>query len=219
MTFIILLGPPGCGKGTQARTIQKERGFVHLSTGEMLREEVSAESDIGKRARRIIESGRFVADELIIELVANRIRNLDSPAGVNLDGFPRTLPQAKALDNFMESNQLRIDKVIEFVADDNAMLKRISGRYSCLTCGEGYHQDFDKPKTEGICDNCGSTNFHYRADDTIAITRSRLEDYHLRTEPLINYYKQSNLLKVVNGEAGISEINSEISGLIDAIKG
>ncbi|MBM10261.1 MAG: adenylate kinase [Magnetovibrio sp.] len=214
MTFIILLGPPGCGKGTQARTIQKERGIVHLSTGEMLREEVAAESAVGKRAKRIIESGMFVADDLIIELVANRIKKLDSQVGVNLDGFPRTLPQAKALDKFVESNQLRIDKVIEFVADDNAMLKRISGRYSCLTCGEGYHQDFDKPKLAGVCDNCGSTNFQCRTDDTVAITRSRLKDYHLRTEPVITYYSGKDILYKINGMLSLEEVKQQIDKVL-----
>ncbi len=214
MTVIVLLGPPGCGKGTQARSIQQERGILHLSTGEILREEVASDSDIGKRAKEIIETGRFVPDDLIIELVANRIEKLGHQSNLNLDGFPRTLPQAKALDKLLKLNQLHIEKIIEFLVDDDSMIRRITGRFSCLTCGDGYHEDFRRPKIIGVCDNCGSKSFHSRVDDTEDTIRSRLRDYHLQTEPIISYYHAKGILHKINGMLSIEDVKQQIDDVL-----
>ena len=214
MTVIILLGPPGCGKGTQSRAIQEERQIVHLSTGEMLRDEVASESDIGRQAKEIIEFGKFVPDELIIQLVANRIRAPDCLNGFNLDGFPRTLPQVEALEDLLKLNSLCINHTIEFVVDDDAMVRRIYGRYSCLNCGEGYHEQLHKPKVDGVCNKCGLSEFHKRADDNEAIVRARLTDYHVQTEPIINYYTKQGILSKIDGLAGIEEVKRQIDKVL-----
>ena len=214
MTVIILLGPPGCGKGTQSRAIQEERQIVHLSTGEMLREEVASESDIGRQAKEIIEFGKFVPDELIIQLVANRIRTPDCLNGFNLDGFPRTLSQVEALEDLLELNGICINHTIQFVVDDDAMVRRISGRYSCLNCSEGYHVEFHKPKVDGICDKCGLNKFHKRADDNEAIVQARLTDYHVQTEPIINYYRKKGILSKIDGLPGLEEVKRQIDKIL-----
>ena len=214
MTVIILLGPPGCGKGTQSRTIQEERRIVHLSTGEMLREEVASGSDIGRQAKKIIEFGKFVHDDLIIQLVANRIRTPDCLNGFNLDGFPRTLPQVKALEGLLKLNGICINHTIQFVVDDDAMVKRISGRYSCLNCGEGYHVEFHKPDIDGVCNKCGLNKFHKRADDNETTIQARLTDYHLQTEPIINFYKKKGVLSTIDGRLGIEEVKRQIDNIL-----
>lgn len=215
MIIVILLGPPGSGKGTQAKTIQETRNIVQLSTGEMLRAEVAAGSDVGKRAKEIIEAGKFVPDELIVELVANRILKPDCENGFILDGFPRTLPQAKALDAMLDRMGLAIGHVIEIAVDDDAMVSRITGRFSCSECGAGYHEEFQKPLKEGVCDKCGSSSFIKRADDNEKTVRARLVDYHAQTEPIIGYYEDSGVLSKVDGMAGIDEVKKQIDGVLD----
>ena len=215
MTIIILLGPPGCGKGTQAKTIQETRNIVQLSTGEMLRAEVASESDVGKRAKEIIEAGKLVPDDLIVELVSNRIQKPDCETGFILDGFPRTLPQAKALDALLDSHGLAIDHAIEFTVDDDAMVKRITGRFSCSQCGTGYHEEFQKPQVDGVCDKCGNTEFTKRADDNEETVRARLVDYHAQTEPIVGYYEGTGVLSRVDGMASIDEVKKQIDRILD----
>ncbi len=214
MTIVILLGPPGCGKGTQAKTIQEIRKIVQLSTGEMLRAEVAAGSDVGKRAKEIIEAGKFVPDELIVELVSNRIQKPDCENGFILDGFPRTLPQAEALDRMLESLGLKIDHVIEFEVDEGALVRRITGRYSCDTCGAGYHEEFQKPQVDGVCDKCGGREFSKRADDNEATVKARLVEYHKLTEPITGYYEKAGVLSRVDGMADIGEVTKQIDTIL-----
>ena len=214
MSIVILLGPPGSGKGTQSKTIQETHGIVQLSTGEMLRAEVASGSDVGKKAKEIIEAGKFVPDELIVEMVKARIQKPDCANGFILDGFPRTLPQAEALDAMLEDAGLGIDHVIEFSVDDDAMVRRITGRYSCATCGAGYHEEFQKPAEEGVCDKCGGTTFTKRADDNEETVRARLVEYHAQTAPLIGYYEKSGVLSKVDGMADIAEVKKQIDEVL-----
>lgn len=214
MSIVILLGPPGSGKGTQAKTIQDTRKIVQLSTGEMLRAEVASGSDVGKRAKEIIEAGKFVPDALIVELVAARIQKPDCRAGFILDGFPRTLPQAEALDAMLQDAGLAIDHVIEIAVDDDAMIKRITGRFSCSQCGAGYHEVFQKPAADGVCDKCGGTTFTKRADDNEETVRARLVEYHAQTEPIIGYYEKIGVLSKVDGMADIDEVKKQIDGIL-----
>ena len=210
MTVIILLGPPGSGKGTQAKAIQEERNIVQLSTGEMLRAEVSSKSDVGKRAKEIIETGKFVPDELIVKLLSNRIQKQDCKTGFILDGFPRTLPQAKALDGLLGSQGRAIECVIDIAVDENALVRRITGRYSCDKCGFGYHDEFQNPKVEGVCDKCSGREFSKRADDNERTVRARLVEYHIQTEPIIGYYEKAGVLSRVDGMAHIGEVTKQI---------
>jgi len=214
MSIVILLGPPGSGKGTQAKTIQETYEILQLSTGEMLRAEVASGSDVGKRAKEIIEAGKLVPDALIVELVAARIKKPDCENGFILDGFPRTLPQAKALDAMLEGAGLAIDHVIEIAVDDEAMIRRITGRYSCSNCGAGYHEEFQRPAVEGVCDKCGGTTFTRRADDNEQTVRARLVDYHAQTEPIIGYYEKLGVFSKVDGMASIDEVKKKIDGIL-----
>jgi adenylate kinase len=214
MSIVILLGPPGSGKGTQAKTIQETYEILQLSTGEMLRAEVASGSDVGKRAKEIIEAGKLVPDALIVELVAARIKKPDCENGFILDGFPRTLSQAKALDAMLEGAGLAIDHVIEIAVDDEAMIRRITGRYSCSNCGAGYHEEFQRPAVEGVCDKCGGTTFTRRADDNEQTVRARLVDYHAQTEPIIGYYEKSGVFSKVDGMASIDEVKKKIDGIL-----
>ncbi|MEK9751702.1 MAG: adenylate kinase [Rhodospirillaceae bacterium] len=214
MSIVILLGPPGSGKGTQAKTIQETHRIVQLSTGELLRAEVASGSDVGKRAKEIIEAGKLVPDALIVELVAARIQKPDCSNGLILDGFPRTLPQAEALDAMLNRAGLAIDHVVEIVVDDEAMIRRITGRFSCSTCGAGYHEEFQKPAVEGVCDKCGGTTFAKRADDNQETVRARLVEYHAQTEPIIGYYEKSGVFSRVDGMASIEEVKRQIDGIL-----
>ncbi len=214
MMIVILLGPPGCGKGTQSKMIEETREIVQLSTGEMLRGEVAAGSDVGKRAKEIIEAGKFVPDELIVELVSNRIQKPDCENGFILDGFPRTLPQAEALNVLLDSHGLAIDHVIEIAVEEDTLVGRITGRYSCDTCGAGYHEEFQKPEIEGKCDKCGGHDFSKRADDNEETVRARLVEYHALTEPIIGYYEKAGVLSKVDGMAHIDEVTRQIDGIL-----
>ena len=210
MTVIILLGPPGSGKGTQAKAIQEERNIVQLSTGEMLRAEVASKSDVGKRAKEIIETGKLVPDELIVELVSDRVQRPDCKTGFILDGFPRTLPQATVLDELLGAQGRDIEYVIDIAVDDNALIRRITGRYSCDRCGSGYHEEFQNPMVEGVCDKCSGHDFSKRADDNERTVRSRLVGYHFQTAPIIGYYEKAGVLSRVDGMAHIAEVRKQI---------
>jgi adenylate kinase len=207
---LVLLGPPGAGKGTQAERIKARYGIAHLSTGDMLREAVAADTAVGRRAKTIMDAGRLVPDDVINRLVAERIAQPDCARGFVLDGFPRTLAQAEALDALLDERGDRLDRVLELAVDDEALVARISGRFACAACGAGYHDRFKQPKVAGVCDVCGSREFVRREDDNPETVRARLEAYHAQTAPLLPYYRAKGLLTAVDGMAGIDEVTAEI---------
>jgi adenylate kinase len=215
---LILIGPPGAGKGTQARRIADRHGVPQLSTGDMLRAAVAAGSDLGRQAKSIMDAGRLVPDDVIIAMIADRIGAPDCQNGFILDGFPRTLGQAEALDRMLAARGLKLDQVIELAVDDAALVDRISGRYSCKTCGAGYHDRTQKPAKAGVCDTCGGTEFVRRADDNAATVSARLAAYHAQTAPLLPYYRQRGALKTVDGMAEIDAVTASITAILDREK-
>jgi adenylate kinase len=213
---LVLLGPPGAGKGTQAERIAARYGVPHLSTGDMLREAVAADSEVGRRAKAIMDAGQLVPDEVMNRLVAERIAQPDAARGFILDGFPRTLAQAEALDELLEQRKQRLDAVVELAVDDDALVDRISGRYACARCGAGYHDRFRQPAVAGVCDVCGSREFVRREDDTPETVRARLDAYHAQTAPLLPYYQRKGLLVAVDGMAEIDAVSTQLFERIDA---
>jgi adenylate kinase len=211
---LILMGPPGAGKGTQAQRLGKTFNIIQLSTGDMLRAEVALGSDLGRQAKEIMDSGGLVSDELIISMISTRIDQDDCKNGFILDGFPRTTPQAEALDVMLKEKGIEIEHVIEFEVDDEAMVIRITARYTCASCGSGYHDEFQKPKTEGVCDQCGGSEFTRRADDNAEIVRSRLGAYHEQTTPILDYYNDKGVLKGVDGMADIDDVTDQLNGIV-----
>lgn len=211
---LILLGPPGAGKGTQASYIAEEYGLAKLSTGDMLRAEVASGSALGKKLQEVMSAGQLVDDELMISLIRERIAQPDCAKGFILDGFPRTLAQAEALDVMLEEVGRELKHVIELEVDDAALVERISGRFSCAKCGEGYHDTFKQPKTPGVCDVCGSTEFTRRADDKAETVGARLHAYHGMTAPLLPYYEAKGVLKTVDGMAKIDHVRAAITAVI-----
>ncbi len=211
---LILLGPPGAGKGTQAEVITQKRGLVQLSTGDMLREAVKDGTAIGEEASATMESGGLVPDEIVIKIVAERLAASDCANGFILDGFPRTLNQAAALDNLLQAQGKQLDAVIEIKVDDAVVVDRISGRYMCADCGASFHDTNHKPKVPGVCDRCGSTEFIRRKDDNAETVRNRLMAYYRETSPLIGYYFAKDKLRSVDGMAPISEVSSQIEAVL-----
>jgi adenylate kinase len=211
---LILMGPPGAGKGTQAQRLEKKLDIVQLSTGDMLRAEVNSGSDLGIKAKEVMNSGGLVSDDLIIAMISGRIDNEDCKNGFILDGFPRTPPQAEALDIMLIKKGMQIDHVIEIEVDDEAMVKRITGRFSCSNCGAGYHEEYQKPLKDGICDQCGGVDFSYRDDDNAETVRSRLSSYHDQTSPVLKYYKEKKILKGVDGMATINNVTDQLNGIV-----
>ncbi|MFD0987096.1 adenylate kinase [Methyloligella solikamskensis] len=213
---LILLGPPGAGKGTQASMIEEERGYEQLSTGDMLRAAVAAGTDLGKEAEKIMARGDLVPDELVIGLIAERM-DQGTGKGNILDGFPRTIAQAEALDALLDKRGEKLDAVIEMEVNDEALVERITGRFSCAKCGAGYHDVYKQPKVAGVCDRCGSTEFVRRKDDTEEVVRSRLKAYHELTKPLIAFYKEKGRLHTVDGMAEIGEVHDAIAKVLDDV--
>ena len=211
---LILLGPPGAGKGTQAQRLERAHGLVQLSTGDMLRAAVAAGSDVGKRAKAVMEAGQLVSDDIVVGIIADRIKQDDCKNGFILDGFPRTVAQAEALDKMLADTGLKLDHVIDMQVDDEILVERVSGRYTCAKCNAGYHDKFQQPKVPGVCDICGSTEFKRRADDNAETVRSRLEAFHAQTAPLLPYYKDSGVLGAVDGMAPIDEVTRQIEVLL-----
>jgi len=207
---IILLGPPGAGKGTQARILQDRDGYVQLSTGDMLRAAVAAGTEVGQKAKAVMEAGQLVSDEIVIGVVSERLDQPDVAKGAIFDGFPRTAAQAKALDTLLASKGMTLDAVVSMDVDDELLVDRVSGRFTCANCGEGYHDTHKLPATEGVCDNCGGTEFKRRADDNAETVRERLNAYHADTAPLIDYYSKTGKLKTVDGMADIDEVAASI---------
>ena len=211
---LIVLGPPGAGKGTQAQRLESAYGIVQLSTGDMLRAAVASGSDVGRKAKEIMEAGGLVSDDLIIDMISSRIDQDDCKDGFILDGFPRTTPQAQALDGMLGEKNLKLDFVIEMQVDDDAMVARITGRYTCSKCGAGYHDTNLLPKVDGVCDKCGGTDFTRRADDNAETVRARLEAYHEQTAPIISYYAGKGTLESIDGMAAIDEVTGQMKAIL-----
>ncbi len=212
---LILLGPPGAGKGTQAKRVQAKYGIVQLSTGDMLRAAVSAGTDLGRQAKELMDAGKLVADHIMIGMISERIDAQDCQKGFILDGFPRTTAQADALDSLLRFKKMPLDSVIQLKVDDARLAERIVGRYSCATCGAGYHEIFQKPKVEGVCDTCQGSEFSRRADDNAETVTSRLEAYHGLTAPILPYYQEKDLLQIVDGMEDIDKVTESIIQILD----
>jgi adenylate kinase len=213
-SVIILLGPPGAGKGTQARMLEERFGLVQLSTGDLLRAAVAAGTPAGLAAKAVMEAGGLVSDEIVLAILQDRMAQPDVARGVILDGFPRTAGQAEALDALLAGEGRGVSAAISLEVDDEAMVGRVAGRYTCAACGEGYHDEFKQPATAGVCDKCGGTGFKRRADDNAETVRERLAAYHAQTAPLIAHYRAMGLLETVPAMGSIDAIAEGLAAIV-----
>ena len=214
MLNIILLGPPGAGKGTQAARLQVERGMIQLSTGDMLREAVAAGTPVGLKAKEVMERGELVSDAIVSALIGERLDSA-SDKGAIFDGFPRTKHQAEALEILLAERGRKLDHVIELAVDEDELVKRITGRFTCARCGAGYHDSFRPTKAPGVCDVCDSTEFKRRPDDNEQTVRTRMEEYRGKTAPILPIYEARGLVRRVDGMAPIDEVAAQIDAILD----
>ena len=216
-TVLILLGPPGAGKGTQARMLEEAFGLVQLSTGDLLRAAVAAGTEAGRQAKAVMESGGLVSDDIVLAILKDRMAEPDTAKGVILDGFPRTAGQAEALDGLLAAQGMKVSSVISMEVDDQAMIARVAGRYTCGTCGEGYHDEFKQPAQAGTCDKCGGTAFKRRADDNAETAGARLAAYHAQTAPLIAYYEGRGVLERIDAMGPIETIRDGMASIVSRV--
>ena len=213
---IILLGPPGAGKGTQASRLEQERGMVQLSTGDMLRAAVAAGTEIGRRAKAVMEAGELVSDEIVTGILSERLDQPDVEQGFILDGYPRTGAQAQSLERLLAEKGRKLDYVIELAVDEEALVDRITGRFSCSKCGEGYHDRYKLPKVETLCDVCGAENpFKRRPDDNSDTVRNRLAEYRAKTAPILPFYEEKGIVRRVDGMDPIGGVRRAIEAILD----
>jgi adenylate kinase len=211
---LILLGPPGAGKGTQAKRIEQRHGLIQLATGDMLRAAVASRSALGHTVKSIMESGQLVPDDIVIEVIEGRIAAPEAKNGVILDGFPRTIPQAEALDAMFARHRLKLDHVILMKVDEAALVDRLSGRFTCRNCGASYHERYHLPIVAGVCNVCGCTEFEYRADDRAEAVTARFEVYRRQTEPILPYYRARGVLRRIDGMADIDAVTAAIERVL-----
>ena len=212
---IILLGPPGAGKGTQAKRLETERGMVQLSTGDMLRAAVKAGTPTGLKAKAVMEAGQLVSDEIVSGIIGERLDMADTAKGAIFDGYPRTYAQAESLDGLLSERGRQLDYVIELLVNEEALVDRVEGRFTCAKCGEGYHDEYKLPKTDGVCDVCGSTEFKRRPDDNAETVRTRMAEYRAKTAPILPFYEEKGLVRRVDGMADIDEVTRQIAAVLD----
>ena len=211
----VLLGPPGAGKGTQAKMLVDTYNIPQLSTGDMLREAVANQSEVGKQAKAVMDAGKLVSDDIIVDIISDRLSQADCANGFILDGFPRTLEQADALNVLLDSKNMKLDVVVELKVDDDALVERVAGRFTCGDCGEGYHDAFKKPAKEDACDRCGKNNFKRRPDDNAETMKTRLFTYYKETAPLLGYYHALKMLRSVDGMGEIKTIFKDVRAVLD----
>lgn len=214
--IVILFGPPGAGKGTQAQLLEKNRGLIQLSTGDMLRAAVAEKTHYGQKAKEKMDAGQLVSDDIVIGIIADRIKADDCKDGFLLDGFPRNVAQAEALDAMLAEEGVKLDAVIEMRVDDEVLVDRISGRYTCAECNQGYHDTNLKPAVQGVCDRCGSVEFKRRDDDNAETVAKRLKEYYAQTAPVLPYYADKGILQQVDGMAAIDEVAAQIDAVLTA---
>ena len=216
---LIILGPPGSGKGTQAQRLIANYGFVQLSTGDMLRTAVAAQTPVGLEAKALMEAGKLVPDSVVTDIISERLDDDDVRRGFILDGFPRTLKQADGLETLLAEKNMPLDGVVLLEVDDDALVERVAGRYTCASCGAGYHDSFKPTKADGVCDVCGSAEFKRRPDDNAETMRTRLQAYYKDTSPLRGYYYAKGRLRTVDGMADIDAVGKEIDAVLADLKG